>query len=255
MLTIRPSFLAVIATALLLTNTGLAHAGTLRVAVAANFTDTTRDLIALFEESRDTRVSASFGSTGKLYAQIENGAPFDVFQAADSKSPEMLEQNGSAVAGSRFTYAQGKLALWSPKADVFSDPKDWLASADFKHLAIANPKTAPYGLAAQQVLTELSLWDALQSRLVRGDSIAQTFQFAATSNAQAGFVALSQVNAWSGAEGTLWIVPQELYQPIAQQAVVLNHGKDNPAAQEWVEFLRSPEAVRIIRDYGYEVAH
>lgn len=255
MRTIRRSVFAVITAVLLSTTAGLAHADSLRIAVAANFTDTTRDLIELFEATSDTRVSASFGSTGKLYAQIENGAPFDVFQAADSQRPQMLEENGSAVAGSRFTYAQGKLALWSPQASVFDDPEDWLTNADFKRLAIANPKTAPYGVAAQQVLTELSLWESMQPRLVRGDSIAQTFQFAATTNAQAGFVALSQVNAWSGDKGTLWIVPQQMYQPIAQQAVILNYGKDNPAALEWMTFLRSPEAVRMIRDYGYDVAH
>ncbi len=255
MLAIKRSLFAFIAATLVLATASLAHAGSLRIAVAANFTDTTRDLIALFEESSDTQVSASFGSSGKLYAQIENGAPFDVFQAADSQRPQMLEENGSAVAGSRFTYAQGKLALWSPQADVFNDPIDWLSNADFRRLAIANPKTAPYGLAAQQVLTELALWEILKPRLVRGDSIAQTFQFTATTNAQAGFVALSQVNAWSGDKGTLWIVPQEMYQPIAQQAVVLNYGKDNPAAHEWVAFLRSPDAVRIITDSGYEIAH
>lgn len=245
--------LRALAAALLLMVTSLAGAEPLRIAVAANFTDTTRDLIALFETTTGHSVAASYGSTGKLYAQIENGAPFDVFQAADSARPEMLEDSGGAVAGSRFTYARGTLALWSPKANAFNDPENWLASANFKRLAIANPKTAPYGLAAQQILEKMSLWDALQPRLVRGDSIAQTFQFVATSNAQAGFVALSQVNAWPD-EGTLWVVPQQMYAPIDQQAVLLNHGKDKPVAHQWLEFLRSPQALKMIKDYGYNIS-
>jgi molybdate transport system substrate-binding protein len=243
-----------IAAALLFFMASLAGAEPLRIAVAANFTDTTRDLIALFEETTGHSVAASYGSTGKLFAQIENGAPFDVFQAADSARPEMLENSGSAVSGSRFTYARGKLALWSPETNVFSDPASWLASADFKRLAIANPKTAPYGLAAQQVLKNLSLWDALQPRLVRGDSIAQTFQFVATSNAQAGFVALSQVKAWQNSNGTLWVVPQQMYAPIDQQAVLLSHGKDKPVARQWLDFLRSPQALNLMKDDGYDIA-
>lgn len=245
--------ICLVAAALLFFTASLASAEPLRIAVAANFTDTTRDLIALFEEITGQAVAASYGSTGKLYAQIENGAPFDVFQAADSASPKMLENSGAAVFGSRFTYARGKLALWSPEPDVFSDPQSWLASTDFRRLAIANPKTAPYGLAAQQVLKSMSLWDALQPRLVRGDSIAQTFQFVATSNAQAGFVALSQVNAWNDKNGTLWVVPQQMYAPIDQQAVLLTHGKDKPVARQWLEFLRSPQALKMIKDYGYDI--
>ncbi|MCL1478181.1 MULTISPECIES: molybdate ABC transporter substrate-binding protein [unclassified Marinobacter] len=253
MFTYSRPILGPLAAALLIFAGNLAGAEPLRIAVAANFTDTTRYLIALFEETTGHSVAASYGSTGKLYAQIENGAPFDVFQAADSERPQMLENTGGAVAGSRFTYARGRLALWSPEPDVFSDPQNWLASADFKRLAIANPKTAPYGLAAQQVLENMSLWDALQPRLVRGDSIAQAFQFVATSNAQAGFVALSQVNAWQNSNGTLWVVPQQMYAPINQQTVLLNHGKDKPVARQWLEFLRSPQALKIIKDYGYDI--
>ena len=243
-----------VATALLCFTASLAGAESLRIAVAANFTDTTRDLVALFEETTGQSVAASYGSTGQLFAQIKNGAPFDVFQAADSAHPQLLEKSGDAVRGSRFTYARGKLALWTPENNVFSDPRSWLASADFKRLAIANPKTAPYGLAAQQVLKNLSLWAALQPRLVRGNSVAQTFQFVATSNAQAGFVALSQVNAWQNGNGTLWVVPQRMYAPINQQAVLLNHGKNKPVARRWLEFLRSPQALKTIKGYGYSVA-
>ena len=254
MLTCNCLMSRVLAAALLFCAASLAAAEPLRIAVAANFTDTTRDLIAVFEETTGHSVAASYGSTGKLYAQIENGAPFDVFQAADSARPERLENSGSAVAGSRFTYARGRLALWSPEPAVFRHPQNWLASADFKRLAIANPKTAPYGLAAQQALNHMSLWDALQPRLVRGDSIAQAFQFVATSNAQAGFVALSQVNAWPDSDDTLWVVPPRMYAPIDQQAVLLNRGKDKPIARQWLNFLRSPQALKIIEDDGYDIA-
>lgn len=230
----------------------LAHGAEVRVAVAANFTDTTRELISAFEDISPHRVTASYGSTGKLYAQIEHGAPFDVFLAADSRRPKLLEENGHGVAGSRFTYAKGKLALWSPAPDLFDDAAIWLSSANFRKLAIANPKTAPYGAAAEQVLNSLGLWTTLRPKLVRGDSIAQTFQFVATDNAEAGFVALSQVRAWENQEGTLWQVPQEHYAPIEQQAILLSKGAENAAAKDWLIFLRSKSARAIIEGFGYE---
>jgi len=232
-----------------------AQAVDVRIAVAANFTDTTRELIEAFAEVTGLEASASFGSTGKLYAQIENGAPFDVFLAADSRRPELLEENGGGIAGTRFTYARGKVVLWSPEPDTFSDPKAWLSSGKFARLAIANPKTAPYGFAAQEVLSGLSLWEPLQPRLVRGDSIAQTFQFVATANAAAGFVALSQVRAWPKKEGSLWLIPQNLYSPIDQQAILLSFGKDNDAAHQWLKFLQGEKARKIIETYGYETGH
>ncbi|MDO6822408.1 molybdate ABC transporter substrate-binding protein [Marinobacter sp. 1_MG-2023] len=228
------------------------HAADVRVAVAANFTDTTRDLIAAFGASTGLEAVASYGSTGKLYAQIENGAPFDVFLAADSRRPELIEESGQGVAGTRFTYARGKLALWSPVPETFEDPKTWLKSGDFARLAIANPKTAPYGLAAQEVLTGLNLWEDLQDRLVRGDSIAQTFQFVATTNAQSGFVALSQVRAWEEKGGSLWLIPQSYYSPINQQAILLTRSENNGAAHKWLEFLRGDTARGIIEKFGYE---
>lgn len=237
---------------LLLTFSGIAHAADVRIAVAANFTDTTRDLMAAFAEATGLEAVASYGSTGKLYAQIDNGAPFDVFLAADSERPMILEENGQGVAGTRFTYAKGKLALWSPAPGTFEDPEAWLESGDFSRLAIANPKTAPYGLAAQQVLSEMRLWEPLQERLVRGDSIAQTFQFVATTNAESGFVALSQVRAWDDGEGSLWLVPQAYYAPIEQQAILLTRSEGNAAARQWLEFLRGPEARDIIEASGYE---
>ncbi len=238
-----------------LASASTAYAADVRIAVAANFTDTTRELIAAFGEATGLEAVASYGSTGKLYAQIDNGAPFDVFLAADSPRPELLEKNGQGVSGTRFTYARGKLVLWSPVPGTFEDPKIWLESGEFARLAIANPKTAPYGFAAQEVLTKLGLWDALQDRLVRGDSIAQTFQFVATTNAQSGFVALSQVRAWDDKGGSLWMIPQADYSPINQQAILLTRSEKNHAARQWLEFLRGDKARGIIESFGYETDH
>lgn len=229
------------------------HADELSIAVAANFTDATRDIITLFEKASGHRVKVSYGSTGKLYAQIENGAPFEVFLAADRERPQKAEAEGLAVIGSRFTYAMGKLALWTPSANAFSDAVAWLQSGNFQRLAMANPKTAPYGLAAQQVMQHLNIWDQLQSKVVRGDSIAQTFQFTATGNVDAGFIALSQVKAWKDNSGTLWHIPQNYYAPIAQQAVLLKTAADKPAASAFMEFLKSAEARAVIIGYGYGV--
>lgn len=229
------------------------HADEVSVAVAANFTDATRDIVPLFEKATGHSVKVSFGSTGKLYSQIEHGAPFEVFLAADSKRPKKAEADGLAVDGTRFTYAMGKLALWSPKENAFDDPEVFLKKTAFKRVAIANPKTAPYGLAAKQVMQTLGIWKDVQSRVVRGDSIAQTFQFTATGNAEVGFVALSQVSAWKKSKGTEWEIPQSYYTPIEQQAVLLKKGSDNAAARDFFEFLKSPEAQAVITGYGYGV--
>lgn len=229
------------------------QADEISIAVAANFTDATRDIVPLFEKATGHKVKVSFGSTGKLYAQIEHGAPFEVFLAADSKRPEKAESQGLAVKGSRFTYAIGKLALWSPKADAFTDAEAFLKSGKFSRAAIANPKTAPYGLAAQQVMKHLGVWDSLKSKLVRGDSIAQTFQFTATGNATVGFVALSQVTSWKESKGTVWKIPQGYYQPIEQQVVLLKRGEDSEAAKAFITFLKSDAAHAVITGYGYGV--
>lgn len=230
-----------------------ASAAETTIAVAANFTDATRDLVPLFEKRTGHHVKVSFGSTGKLYAQIEHGAPFEVFLAADSKRPLRAETQELAVVGSRFTYAMGKLALWSPAPDAFSAAEAYLRAATFKRAAIANPKTAPYGLAAKQVMQHIGVWKQLQPKLVRGDSIAQTFQFTATGNAEVGFVALSQLSAWKGDKGTRWAIPQSYYDPIEQQAVLLNKGADNEAAKAFLDFLKSDEARAVITGYGYGV--
>ncbi len=236
----------------LLSLSAAARAETLRLAVAANFTDITRVLVPRFEQGSGHQVKASFGSTGKLYAQITHGAPFDIFLAADEARPRLLVAEGLAVEGSRFTYAQGRLVLWSADDALFKDGEAFLAKGDFSRLAIANPKTAPYGVAAQQVLQHLGIWKAVMSKLVRGDSIAQTFQFTATANAQLGLVAASQVKAWKQ-PGSLWSIPDAYYQPISQQAVLLTRGEKNVAAQAFLEFLRSDAGRAIIRDHGYAV--
>lgn len=229
------------------------RAGEVNVAVAANFTDATRDIVPLFEKATGHTVKVSYGSTGKLYAQIEHGAPFEVFLAADSKRPIMAERDGLAVKGSRFTYAVGKLVLWSPQEGAFKNGELYLHTGDFKRLAIANPKTAPYGQAAQQVLTFIGLWERLKGRLVRGDSIAQTFQFAATGNVEAGFVAKSQVEAWKESKGTTWVIPQQYYNPIEQQAVLLKKGESDEAAKAFIAFLKGDAARQVITSYGYGV--
>lgn len=228
-------------------------AGEARIAVAANFTDAMREIAALFEHRSGHTTRISYGSTGKLYAQIENGAPFDLFLAADMRRPQMAEQHKLAVPGSLMVYARGRLALWSAQRGRFGDGEAYLRTANFHHLAIANPKTAPYGLAAQQALQHLGLWSALQPRLVYGDSIAQTFQFAVSGNAEAGFIACSQRTAWPDDQGSTWIVPDDYYAPIAQAAVLLHRGADNPAANAFLDFLRGDSARAVIERYGYGV--
>ncbi len=230
-------------------------AGEALIAVAANFTDATRELSQRFTQTTGHKLKISYGSTGKLFAQIKYGAPYDVLLAADQQRPKKAETEGFAVTGTRFTYATGKLALWSQTPNLFTDGVTFLRvcsqQATPPPLAIANPKTAPYGLAAQQVLENLQLWPALEAKLVHGDSIAQTFQFVATGNAQAGLVAISQIRSWSGNKGSVWEIPQNLYTPITQQAVLLKKGAANPTATEFLEFLRSPQARTIILRYGY----
>lgn len=243
---------SIVITSLLLLSSS-AQAGQLLIAVAANFTGTTQALIEQFQRDSGHRVRVSFGSTGKLYAQIENGAPFELFLAADSRHPRKAIEQGLAQPGTRFTYAKGQLVLWSLKPQLFEQGERFLQTADFKRVAIANPKTAPYGLAAQQVMIRLGLWQSLQSKLVRGDSIAQTFQFTATGNAQIGFIARAQLRGWSGDPGTVWQIPSDFYAPIEQQAVLLTRGKSNPVAQQFLKFLKGDRARRIINDFGYDL--
>lgn len=232
---------------------GHALAEEVSIAVAANFTDATREIAPLFEKATGHTTRISYGSTGKIFSQIEHGAPYEVFLAADTLRPAKAEDEGLALAGSRFVYAKGKLVLWRAKGGAFESAEDFLKAGNFKHIALANPKTAPYGLAAQQVMEHLGLWSELQGKLVQGDSIAQTFQFAATGNAQAGFVAYSQVKAWKGDAGSVWVIPAEYYTPIDQAAVLLKKGESNPAAQDFLDFLRSDVAREVIERFGYGV--
>jgi molybdate transport system substrate-binding protein len=232
---------------------GQAEAEVVKIAVAANFTDATRELAPLFEQATGHTTKISFGSTGKLYAQIEHGAPFELFLAADTQRPIKAEKEGLAVTGTRFIYAKGKLVLWSAKPGAFTEGAGYLKNGDFKHIALANPKTAPYGLAAEQVMQHIGALDRLRPKLVKGDSIAQTFQFAATGNADAGFIALAQIKGWDGEAGTLWEIPHSYYAPIEQAAVLLEKGKENPAASAFLAFLKGDAAREIIQRYGYGV--
>ncbi|MGP0565303.1 MULTISPECIES: molybdate ABC transporter substrate-binding protein [unclassified Nitrospina] len=232
----------------------LSGAETVTVAVASNFLGPLKHIARQFEAETGHTARIVSGSTGKLYAQIKNGAPFHVFLAADSERPRLLEDEQLASPGSRFTYARGKLVLWS--ADPGSIRKDGagvLKTGKFRHLAVANPKTAPYGQAAQSTLQKLGLWAALQQRLVRGENVAQTFQFAASGNAEFGFVALSQVLALPPAkQGSRWDVPQSFHNPINQDTALLEKGIQNAAAKALLEFLKSPATKKQIRAFGYD---
>ncbi len=230
-------------------------AAEVRVAVASNFHNPLKLIAKKFEAQTGHRVLTIAGSTGKLYAQILQGAPFDILLAADSRRPRLLEENGQAVSGSRFTFALGKLALWSAGPDTFLKVgKTSLERMEFKRLAMANPKTAPYGLAARQTLERLSLWSKVRSRIVRGENIGQTFQFVLSGNAELGFVALSQImDPKNKIQGNYWEVPSEFYDPLRQDAVLLLRGKSNPAAKVFLDFLKSDEARNVILSYGYEL--
>jgi molybdate transport system substrate-binding protein len=230
-----------------------AHAGEVKVAVASNFSAAIHAIQPEFEQATGHDMRISTGSTGKLYAQIRNGAPFGVFLAADTRRPRKLDEAGAVAEGGRFTYAQGRIALWSPDPEGVDGPET-LAKGDFQHLAIANPKTAPYGLAAKQTLKALGHWTDLQGRIVRGENIGQTHQFVSTQNADLGFVALSQISGPNQpAAGSRWLVPQERYDPIRQQAVLLADAEGNAAARALVDYLRGPEAAAVIRSFGYAI--
>lgn len=223
-----------------------------QVAVAANFTAPLQAIAPAFAKDTGHTLVAAFAATGQLYAQIQNGAPFAVYLAADDSTPAKLESAGLGVAGSRFTYAMGSLVLWSAQADYIDGSDAVLKANQFQHLAIANPKAAPYGLAATQVLDKLGLREALQSKLVEGQSITQALQFVSTGNAELGFVALSQVfKDGRLSSGSAWIVPETLYAPIRQDALLLKQGQDNPAARALLEYLQGPQAAAIITSYGY----
>ena len=233
---------------LLLLSCAGARADSVHVAVATNFAPTCRAIADAFTAATKHEVVISDGSTGKLFAQIENGAPFEVFLSADAERPRKLEAGQHAVAGTRFVYAVGRLVLWSAR-DGFVTGEAVLRGDAFQHLAIANPELAPYGAAAREVLQRLELWDRLQPKLVRGEDIGQTFHFVSTGNAELGFVALAQLAGGKG--GSRWLVPAKLHAPIEQQAVLLRPGQDDPAARAFLEFLQGREARRLIERAGY----
>ena len=235
----------------------LAHqsgmADEVNVAVAANFTAPMKLIAADFEKQTGHQLVMSFGSTGKFYSQITNGAPFDVFLAADEETPAKLDSAGATAKGTRFTYATGKLVLWSALPGVVDVQGAVLEKGDFEKIAIAAPKVAPYGEAAMQTLTQLGLMSRLKSKLVVGESIGQAYSFVATGNARLGFVAMSQV--YEGGKlksGSAWIVPAKLHEPLHQDAVLLTKGKNNKAAVALLAFLKTDKAKTVIRYFGYE---
>jgi molybdate transport system substrate-binding protein len=248
------TFKCALLTATLLTGSAMAIGQDVQVAVAANFAGPMQQITAGFQEDTGHRALLSFGATGKLYAQIINGAPFEVFLAADDRAPARLEEGGHALPGSRFTYAIGTLVLWSADDSVVDDRGEVLRNGDFSHLAIASPKTAPYGAAAMQVMEALGVIGAIRPKLVTGENITQTYQFIATGNAQLGFIALSQVtqdNRLTG--GSAWTVPGDLHDPIRQDAALLMSGAENPAAKALMDYLKGEKAAAIIRSFGYEL--
>jgi molybdate transport system substrate-binding protein len=238
--------------AALLITSFAAHADEVQVAVAANFSAPMQQIAALFEKETGHKAMLSFGATGKFYAQIVNGAPFEVLLAADDETPAKLEKEGPGVAGSRFTYAVGKLVLWSANADLVDAAGAVLKTCNFKHLALANPKTAPYGAAAIEVMSKLGVLSDLQPRFVQGDSITQAQQFVVTGNAELGFIALSQVvKDGKLTAGSMWVVPANLHEPLRQDAVLLSKGKDKPAPLALIAYLKGDKAKAIIKSYGY----
>ena len=228
---------------------GVVRAGEATVAVAANFTAAAKRLGEAFEAETGHRIVFSFGSTGQLFTQIAHGAPFDAFLAADEARPVRAESDGFGMPGTRFTYAVGILVLWSADPKLIDGTPSVLSDAALSHVAIANPTTAPYGAAAIQTMTALGVFRALESRLVEGKSVSQAYQFVATGNAPAGFVAASQVK--ENAAGSHWTVPDNMHRPLRQDAILLAHGRENVAAKDFLEFLKGPEAVKMIEELGY----
>lgn len=247
----RPMLIAALSGALSLTLGGGAFAGETKVAVAANFTEAAKAIAARFKAKTGHDATLSFGSSGQFYTQIANGAPFEVFLSADVERPQKAEAEGLAVAGSRFTYATGRLVLYSKTPGLVDGKGAVLKTGKFEKLSIADPKAAPYGQAAVETLTRLRLYDMLKPRIVQGASITQAFQYVQTGAAELGFVALSQVVGDPG--GSRWVVPASDHTPIEQQAVLLKTGANSEAAKAFVAFLKSGEAKAIIKRYGYEV--
>jgi molybdate transport system substrate-binding protein len=222
-----------------------------QVAVAANFTEPAKEIAAAFKAKTGDTATLSFGSSGQFYAQMSHGAPFEVFLSADAERPQAAEHDGLGVVGTRFTYAVGRLVLYSKAPGLVDGAGAVLKAGKFAKLSIADPAAAPYGTAAVQTLQKLGLYDALKPKIVTGSSIAQAYQFVDTGAAELGFVALSQVINVAG--GSRWTVPAADHAPIEQQAILMKPGQDDAAAKSFLAFLKSPPAVAIIKKYGYEV--
>ena len=231
-----------------------AWAAEVKVAVAGNFAQPMKDIATEFEKDTGHKLNLSQGATGKFYAQISNGAPFDILLSADDETPAKLIKEGKAVSGSQFTYAIGRLVLWSPDDKLVDQGGAVLKSDKFKFLSIANAKVAPYGRAAVQTMQKLGVLSSIEPRVVQGESITQTHQFVSTGNAQLGFVALSQV--WDGSKiksGSAWIVPESMHEQLKQDIVLLNPGKESPAASALIDYIKSEKSKKIIERYGYRL--
>lgn len=238
----------------LLSSSQTGWTATALVAVAADFTKPMTEIATEFQKATGHEAKLSFGSSGKAFAQIQSGAPFEVYLSASEKYPVELEKAGLIVPGSRFVYAIGKLVLWSATQGYVDDKGEVLKTGNFKHIALADPTHAPYGVVAEEVMTSLGVMDKLRSLFVMGENISQTFQFVTTGNAELGFVALAQVidlNTGKIGSGSGWLIPDELHGPFNQTAVLLQTGAENPAAQALVDFLKSPTARAIIKKYGF----
>ena len=228
-------------------------AAEVKVAVAANFAAPMKDIAAAFEAQTGHKVALTPGATGKFYAQITNGAPFDLFVSGDDETPARLEKVGKTVPGTRFTYAIGRLVLWSPKESVVAEGGEVLKSGNFRFLSIANPKVAPYGIAAMQTMQKMGVLTKIEPKLVQGENIAQAHQFVVTGNAELGFVALSQV--WQNGKltsGSGWVVPETFHEPLRQDAVLLDTGSRSEGARALLNFMKSDKAKEIMTAYGYK---
>ena len=250
----KPSRLMSLLLAGLVSVTFAAHADEVSVAVAANFTAPMKLIAADFEKDTGHKVVASYGATGKFYAQIKNGAPFELLLAADDETPTKLVKENAAVAGSQFTYAIGKLVLWSAKPGLVDGAGAVLKQGGFTHLSIADPKLAPYGAAAIETLKALAVLDAVQPKIVTAENINQAYQFVSSGNAELGFVALSQVLKDGRIDGSSWLVPAQLYTTIRQDAVILEKGKGAAAAEALLKYLKGDKAKAIIKSFGYDLS-
>lgn len=229
-------------------------AGEVSVAVTSNFAAPMERLVPLFQKESGHTVKVSLGASGKLYAQIKNKVPFDVFLSADDEMPKSLMQEGLAVSGTRFVYATGRLVLWSAQPDLVDEKGAVLNKGNFNMLAIANPRFSPYGVAAKETLTKLIMWNSIQEKLAKGESVTQTYQLAATEKADLAFIALSQVmRDGKVTAGSWWLVPPEMHKPILQSAVLLSGAKDQAAAKAFLAFLKSEKARAAMRGFGYEL--